>query len=143
MAGKQFRMHPDGQNFFVVGPVENADFAAFGERSRCPPQKIVIQFLGRRGLERVHLAALRVHSGHDVLDGAVLTGGVHGLQDQKNGPAVLGIKFFLQFGEADDSILKYFLGVLLGFQAERFRGIKILQAEMRSMRNLKRFHKFP
>ena len=142
LAGQQFRVHADGQDFLIVRPVENADLAALRKRTRGSPQKIVLQFLGGRSLERIDLAALRIYSGHDVLDGAVFSRGVHGLQDHQNGPAILGIEFFLQFGEAGDPALERFFRVLFGLQAKRVRRIEILQAEMRSIRDLERLRKF-
>ena len=48
----------------------------------------------------------------------------------------------VQFGEAGDSVLKLLLRVLFGLQSKRFRRIEILQAEMRSIRDLKRLCKF-
>ena len=47
------------------------------------PEEVMVELLGRGLLERGDLAALRVHPGHDVLDGAVLAGGVHGLEDHE------------------------------------------------------------
>ena len=113
-----------------------------GRRTRGSPQKIVLQFLGGRSLERIDLATLRIYAGHDVLDGAVFSRGVHGLQDQQDGPAILGIEFFLQPGETRDPALERFFRVLFGFHAERFPRIEILQAEMRSIRDPERLHIF-
>ena len=43
-----------------------------GSALAAPPQEIVIELLGRRMLERIDLAALRIDARHDVLDRAVL-----------------------------------------------------------------------
>ena len=43
-------------------------------------------------LEADHLAALRVDARHDVLDGAVLARRIHGLEDQQERPAVVGVE---------------------------------------------------
>ena len=60
-----------------------------GRRLERAPEEVVVElFVGRR-LEGEDLAALRVDAGHDVLDGAVLAGGVHGLEDQQHGPAIV------------------------------------------------------
>jgi hypothetical protein len=59
----------------------------------------MIQLLNRRRLERSDLAALRIDARHNVLDGAVLAGGVHGLKDEQHGPAILRIERVLQLGE--------------------------------------------
>jgi hypothetical protein len=41
--------------------------------------------------------AFGVHAGHDVLDGGVFAGGVHGLEDEEHAVAVLGVHFLLEF----------------------------------------------
>ena len=96
---QQLGMHAHHQHLLVVGAVEDADVAALRQAARAAPQIIVVEFLGRRRFEGEHLAALRIHAGHDVLDGAVLAGGIHGLEDQQQRPAVLGIEFVLQLGQ--------------------------------------------
>ena len=52
------------------------------------PEEIMFQFLGAGLFEAEHLAALRIYAGHDVLDGAVLAGGVHRLENQQQRMAV-------------------------------------------------------
>src|SRR5258708_30936364 len=42
------------------------------------------------------LAALRVDALEDALDGAVLAGGVHALEDQQHRPAALRVELFLE-----------------------------------------------
>src|SRR4029434_5507527 len=64
-----------------------------------PPEIIVVEFLGRRLLERHYLAALRVDAGHHMLDGAILARRVHSLEDEEHGPAVLRVEPVLQCGE--------------------------------------------
>ncbi len=62
----------------------------------------MLQILGGGLLEAVNLTTLRVHARHDVLDRAVLAGGVDGLKDQEQGIAVIGVEDVLhlrQFGE--------------------------------------------
>ena len=59
-------------------------------------------FAGRR-LEGKDLAALRIDAGHDVLDRAVLARGVHGLEDEQHGPAVLRVEHVLQLGQSLDA----------------------------------------
>ena len=59
-----------------------------GSALRGTPEKIVIQFRRTRVLEAEYLAALRIDAGHHVLDGAVLSGRVHGLKDQQHRIAV-------------------------------------------------------
>ena len=56
----------------------------------------MIELLGAGVFEAEDLAALRVHAGHHVLDGAVFAGGVHPLEDQKKRVAVVGVQDALQ-----------------------------------------------
>ena len=46
LPGQELRVHPHDQHFFVVGPVEDADPAALGQRLRRAPEKVVIEILG-------------------------------------------------------------------------------------------------
>jgi len=43
-------------------------------------------------LETEYLATLGINAGHDVLDGAVLSRGVHGLKNQQQGIIIAGVK---------------------------------------------------
>ena len=88
-------MHAHDEGFLVVTAVEDADVAAVGEALHATPQIIVIEVLGGRRLEGKDLATLRIDAGHDVLDGAVLPGGVHGLKDEQQRPLVVCVKFVL------------------------------------------------
>ena len=88
LAAENLRMHANDQHFLVIGTIEDADPPAFGQTARGAPEKIVLQLLGARLFETEHLAALRIDSGHDVPDGAVLAGGVHRLKNQQQRIAV-------------------------------------------------------
>ena len=92
-------MHADDEHLLVVGAVEDADVAARGQTHRGAPQEVVVDLVRRRNLERVHLAALRVDAGHDVLDGAVLARRVHRLEDDEERPTVVGVEARLQVSE--------------------------------------------
>ena len=95
--------------------VEDADAAAFGEVAGGSPQEVVLQF-GRAGvLEAGHLAALGVDAGHDVLDGAVLAGSVHRLEDQQDGMAVGRVEKLLLVAEPIDVVFEEFAVVGFGF----------------------------
>src|SRR6266581_1614235 len=93
------RMHADDENFFVIGAVEDANLAARRNAFVGAPEVVVVQFFVAWRLERVDIAALRVYTGHHMLDGAVFPGSVHGLKNQQERPAILGIKFFLHVTE--------------------------------------------
>ena len=60
-----------------------------GSRLRGAPEEIVVELLGARRLEGMHLAALRIDARHHVLDDAVLAGRIHRLEDHQHRPAVL------------------------------------------------------
>ena len=85
-------MDPHHQHLFVVGTVEDADVAAFGQLAIGPPQEVVAEFVLGWRLEAEDLAAFRVDARHHVLDGAVFAGRIHGLQDQQQGVGVRGIQ---------------------------------------------------
>ena len=59
LRAEQLGMHADDEHFLVVRAIEDADVTPAREHARGAPQKIVIELLRRRRLERVHLAALR------------------------------------------------------------------------------------
>ena len=93
-------MHPHHQAFLVIGAVEDADAAALRQRDRAAPHEIMIEFMGRRLLERSDLATLRIDAVEHALDGAVLAGRIHALEDQQQRPAILRVKLLLEIVEA-------------------------------------------
>ena len=78
---QQLRMDPDDEHLFVIRPIEDTDVTTLRQTHGRAPEKIVLQLLRRRLLEGVHLATLRIDARHNVLDRAVLPGGVHRLKD--------------------------------------------------------------
>ena len=80
-----------------------------GRAPRGAPQEIVLQFRGARMLEAEYLAALRIDAGHDVPDGAILAGGVHGLKNQQHRVAVGCVVKSLQRRLAPPRVLPGFL----------------------------------
>ncbi len=93
-------MHADDQHLLVVGAVEDADLASFGQLLRGPPEEVVIQLRGAGVLEAVHLATLGIHAGHNGLDRAVLPRGVHALKDDQQRVSVRGVLQLLKRREA-------------------------------------------
>jgi len=67
-----------------------------------------------------------------MLDGAVLTGGVHGLKDEQYRPGVLCIENVLQLGQGFDAHLKGFLGagLVLGLERASVRRIDVFEPEV-------------
>ena len=92
-------MDAHDEHLLVVGAVEDADAAALGQAPDVAPHEVVVEVLRRGLLEREHLAALRIHARHHVLDRAVLAGGVHRLEDEQQRPAVLGVEHLLLLRE--------------------------------------------
>ena len=74
----------------------------------------MIEFFGGRSFETENLATLGIEAGHDVLDGAVFTGRVHGLEDDEERVNILSVKLVLKIGEAGDAGLERGAGVGAG-----------------------------
>ena len=64
-----------------------------------------------------------------MLDDAVFSGGIHGLKNQKQTPAVLGVELVLQLGHARHAFGQQFLGVLLRVKLAGVGGIVVLEPE--------------
>ena len=80
LALEDFLVHAHDQHLLVVGAVEDPDAAPLGHRLHVAPEVVVVELFGRRLLERIDLASLRVHARHHMLDRAVLTGRIHRLE---------------------------------------------------------------
>src|SRR6267378_2087093 len=120
------RMHAHDENFLVIRTVEDAYLSARRNALMSAPEILVIQFLVAERLERVDVATLQVHTGHDVLDRAVFSGGIHGLKDQQQCPAVLSIEFFLHVAKQAYTSLQNVFAVLFAFDSVRVGGVVIL-----------------
>jgi len=70
------------RHLFIVGAVEDPDFPARGHAAIGAPQKIMRDFSSGWRLEGKDFDALRVHAGHDVLDGSAFACGVHRPKNQ-------------------------------------------------------------
>ena len=103
----------------------------------------MLELLRGRSLEGDHLAALRVHAGHHVLDRAVLAAAVHALEDHEHRVATGGVEQSLLRAElapvAFEELERAALRLLLAEHAELLRlrpaRIVILQPDLAS-----RFH---
>src|SRR6266478_7283461 len=118
-------MDADDENFFVIGAVEDADLSPLGDTLVSPPKIFVVQFLAAGRLERKDLAALGVHARHYMLDDAVFSGGIHGLKNQQQRPAILGIKFFLHVTEQAYTTLQDVFSVLFALDPICVGGIAV------------------
>ena len=107
------------------------------QRLHVAPQKIVIELLVGRLLEAEHLAALRVHSGHDVLDRAVLAGRVHGLEHDQHRVHIGGVEQLLCRRQLRDVLLQvldrtrlqFAFSQILELAVARPARVVVLQAE--------------
>ena len=95
-------MNAKDQNFLVVGAIEDADPAPLGQLPRRIPQEVVVQLLGAGVLETEHLAALGIDARHHVLDGAVLAGRIHRLENQQQRVTVGRVQHVLLGAQLDD-----------------------------------------
>ena len=111
----QLGMDPDHQHFLVIRAVEDADPAALGQGPGVSPEEVVVELLGRGLLEAEDLAALGVDPRHDVLDRAVLAGGVHRLEDHQDRPGIGGVEPVLGLGQLGDVLRERLLGDPLAF----------------------------
>jgi hypothetical protein len=94
------------------------------------PHEIVVELLRRGLLEREHLAALRIDARHDVLDRAVFAGRVQRLEDEQQGPAVLGVEHILLFRQPCNAALEELRGLaLVQLQATGVARIEVLEPE--------------
>jgi hypothetical protein len=92
----------------------------------------VIEFGGTGVFEAVDLAALGVHSGHHVPDGAVLASRIHRLENQEDGVAVTCVKKSLQAAQFLDLIFQEFVVLLLRL-VHRLDACRVLVEVERSM----------
>ena len=105
-------MDAKDQNFLVVGAIEDADPAPLGQLPRRVPQEVVVQFLRAGVLETEHLAALGIDARHHVLDGAILAGRVHRLENQQQRIPVGRVQHVLLGAEVEDVFRKERLKLL-------------------------------
>ena len=92
-------VHFFDQHRFVVGPVENDHFPGVGSHVVNPPQEVVRLFQRSRSFERLHPAALRIHGGKNIVDGAVLAAGVQRLEYDQQRLFVFTVQLILQPGD--------------------------------------------
>ena len=69
------------------------------------PEEIVVELDRAWRLEAGDVATLRIDPGEDMLDGAILPGGIHRLEDAEHRPAILRIEHVLRLAEQGDAFL--------------------------------------
>ena len=97
-----------------------------GERAGHTPQIAVIQLVDRWRFEAGDLAALRVDPAHDVLDRAVLAGGIQRLEDDEQGARILGVQLLLVVGQELHAFVQEGRGVFRLLIAGGVAGIEVL-----------------
>src|SRR6478752_962773 len=88
-------MDADDENFLVVRAVKNDNFPSLREVASGAPEEIVPELGRTRMAVTEDIAALRVDAGHHVLDAAVFSGGIHGLEDDEQGMPIGGVEQLL------------------------------------------------
>ena len=63
-----FLVHADDKHLLIMRAVEYAQLSALGQVLLTTPEKVVIEFLSRRLLERDNLTALRIDAAHHMAD---------------------------------------------------------------------------
>jgi hypothetical protein len=123
-------VYADDEDVFVVGAVEDDDFAAFGGLAFDAPQKIVGEFIGGGFFEAGDATSLRVHGTEDVADDAVLAAGVGGLEADEEGLFLLGVKSELQIVHLLPEFFELRLGGLLICVPGGELGIEIFEPDV-------------
>ncbi len=113
--------------------VENPDAPARRDALRHAPQERVVELIGGRCLEGMHLAADRVHAVQHMLDDAAFARRIHALQDHQHGPLVLRVEPLLQPGE----ILRPFRDLLLAFLLADLEPAGVARIEIRELERLR------
>jgi len=80
---KYLWMNAGDQNLLVIGAIEYADLPEFGQLAGRTSQKIVLQFLRAGMFEAGDAAALGIDTRHDMGDGSIFTGSIHGLKNHQ------------------------------------------------------------
>src|SRR6516225_1885980 len=123
-------VHAYYKDLLGVRSVEDPDPSPLRQALGVTPEKVVVEILRRGLLERENLAALRIYSRHDVLDGAVLAGRVHRLEYEQQRPAILGVEYVLLLCEPLGAALQKFGRLALAHRkATGVAGIEVLQFE--------------
>src|SRR2546427_4353427 len=89
-------VNPPCKHVLILGPVEYANVPMARHGTFDPPQKVMIQFLPYRNLERHNLAALRVETSHYMFDRAVLATRIHSLKHDQECPLMFRIEAILK-----------------------------------------------
>jgi len=70
-----------------------------------------------------------------MLDNAVFAGSIHGLENEQEGPLVLGVELFLKIVYECDTLLEKLRRCFLGLDLEGACGVKVFQPERLAVLN--------
>ena len=107
-------MDADDENFRVVRAVKNDDCPSLREVASGAPEEIMPELGRTRMAVTEDIAALRVDTGHHVLDAAVFSGGIHGLEDDEQGMSIGGVEQLLLSTRPCNVLVHELLVLLLG-----------------------------
>src|ERR1022692_2438649 len=106
-------MYANDEHLLIIRTIEDADPPPFRQTAGRAPEKIMFQFLSTWLFETENLAALRINSGHDVPDGAILTRGVYPLKNEEQRIAVGCVVELLQRAQLLNVFFKELLILLV------------------------------
>ena len=104
-------VYPNNEHIFVIRTVKNGHASPGGKLTHGPPQIVVAQLLAVGLLEAVHRDALGIDGPHHMLDGAVLSSSIHGLEQNDDALLPLGIQLILELCD----LLHIALGLFFDF----------------------------
>jgi len=89
----------------------------------------MVQLFGGWGFKAENLTSLGIHTRHDMLYGAVLAGGVHGLENDEQGISVVRVQHILIGGKVLYIIHELLLSILPGFKFPGVGGVEVVKLE--------------
>ena len=129
-------MHAGHQHILVMRAVENDDLALLRHLLFDAPQEVMRGFLLRRDFEAVDPRPLGVHRTEDVIDGAILSGGIQRLQTDEQRAFALSIKQILQLAQLHVESLDLLHRRLLLRMVSREARVDLLQADFAAWSDL-------
>ena len=103
-------VNPRCKHVLIMGPVEYANVPMARHGTFNPPQKVMIQFLPYRNLERHNRAALRVETSHYMFDRAVLATRILSLKHDQECPLMFRIEAILKILQFQEIFLSLHVG---------------------------------
>ena len=127
-------MDAHDKHIFIVGAIEDADIAIFGDRFVNAPEKVMREVFLRWLFEGRDVATLGVYSRHDVSNRAVLARGIERLQDDEQGALLLGVKEILQLFEIIEIFYKSRFHIVALITEQGLTGIVVRKFDLLARR---------